>query len=220
MKRHIKPKDIFNTPNTVVDMGNSFEFQFLVSQLSPQFYNAGTCGWNYDVYDFKGFRFLYGDRTPMGGRQNWSAKVLRPLARESRAISISDENWTQRKDECLEKFCESIRKGIHDPEPVTSYRNFKRQLVEQKKMFPEESFASIAKELLGNVPYKRKKEVEGKIREGLLKAASFEGFSEASFAPASSVSLERALEAVAKKEKARAGKAAAREAEGIERWAK
>lgn len=217
MKLHIKPKDVFNTPNTVVDMGNPFEFQFLVSQLSPQFYNAGTYGWNYDVYDFKGFRFLYGDRTPTGGRQNWSTKILRSLARASRAISFSDENWTQRKDECLEKFCESIRKGIHDPEPVTSYGNFKRQLVEQKGMFPEESFASIAKELLDNVPYKRKKEVEGKIRAGLLKDASFEGLSEASFAPTPSLSLESALEAVAKKETARALKTAARESGGIER---
>ncbi len=217
MKRHINPKDVFNTLNTVVDMGNSFEFQFLVSQLSPQFYNAGTFGWNYDVYDFKGFRFLYGDRTPMGGRQNWSTKILRSLARASRAISFAEENYEKKKDECLEKFCESIRKGIHDPAPVTSYGNFKRQLVEQKGMFPEESFASIAKELLGCVPYKRKKEVEGKIREGLLKDASFDGLSEASFVPGPSVSLERALEAVAKKEKARAGKAAAREAEGIER---
>lgn len=173
MKLHIKLKDVFNTPNTVVDMGNSFEFQFLVSQLSPQFYNAGIYGWNYDVYDFKGFRFLYGDRTPMRGRQNWSTKVLRPLARASRAISFSDENWTQRKDECLEKFCESIRKGIHDPEPVTSYGNFKRQLVEQKGMFPEESLVSIAKELLDEIPYKKRSEVEAKIRAGFAK----DGFS-------------------------------------------
>lgn len=217
MKTHIAAKNVFNTIYTVVDMGNSFDFQFLANHISPQFYNAGTFGWNYDVYDFKGFRFLHGDRTPMKGRQNWSTKALKSMARVSRGISYADEDWKERKDACLEKFCDSIRRGIRDPEPVTSYGNFKRQLVEQKGMFPDESFASIAKELLDNIPYKRKAEVEGKIREGLLKDADFAGLSEASFAPTTSLSLESALESVAKKETARALKAAAREAGGVER---
>lgn len=169
MKTKLSAKDIFNTNRQIVDLGNSFEAQFLLMPYSADFYNAGE-QWNYDVYDINGKRFLYGDRTPDPRKKNYSTEVMKKCAREARNLDHTDKEYRSKHERLMEIFCDSIDRGIHDPAPVTSFANFKRQLSEQKEMFPDKSLTQIGKELLDEIPYgKKTEEIKGKINVGLMK---------------------------------------------------
>ncbi len=169
MKVQISKRDVFNTTRKIVDLGNSFEAQFLLHPYQADFYNAGE-QWNYDVYDINGKRFLYGDRTPDPWHKNYSTEIMKKYAGEARKLDVTDKEYRAKHDRLMELFCESIDRGIHDPAPVTSFANFKRQLSEQHDMFPNKSLSQIGKELLEEVPYGKKSgEIKEKINAGLKK---------------------------------------------------
>ena len=94
----------------------------------------------------------------------------------------------------------SNKKGIRDPAPVTSFANFKKQLVEQQDMWPEKSLLAIAKELLDSVPLSKKKEVKEKINNGIKK--EYEKVSGLQSESASeNVKMEFALKVIAAKQR-------------------
>ena len=160
-------QDVFRTTYEMVDLGHIFEAQFLLKYYERVGYNAGE-QWNYDIYDINGKRFLYGDRTP-DLKNNYSTEILKKCGREAQKLSWTDPDYQKKADKLMQEFCDSIDKGIHDPSPVTSFANFRRQLVEQKKMFPQKSLTDIAKELYNEIPYKKKDEVKVSIDAGFHK---------------------------------------------------
>lgn len=173
MKTEMKSKDVFNTTNIVVDLGQSVEAQNLLSGFSPDYYNAGYLGHNFDIYDINGIRFLLGGRTPdpwQYKRTTYSTEILKKCSKEMYSLDSTARDYQEKKLRIMEVFCNSIERGIHDPKPVTSWPNFKRQLAEQKAMFPNKTLTLIGKELLEEVPSgKNSGEIKERICDGIQK---------------------------------------------------
>ncbi len=66
----------------------------------------------------------------------------------------------------MDEFCDSIDRGIKDPDVIKSVAGFKRELVDQKKQNPDKTLIQIAKEL-GS--YYQNSEVKNKVNDFLKK---------------------------------------------------
>ena len=160
--------DVFRTNNKIVGLAGGFaEFhsQFLLQGEERTGTYEGRSYFNcYDIYDVNGIRFLVGNGAP--DTHNYSKQVLKELGTRAKELT----GWTQEaineRKRLLGKFCDSIKNGIRDPEPVTSFGYFKKQLVEQKKMWPDKSYCEISKELLEETSEESIKE---KINAGIKK---------------------------------------------------
>ena len=169
MTPEFSTSDVFRTNNIIVSLHNRFEGYKLLAPFERDGYNSGRFGWNYDIYDINGIRFLLGDREP-DMLYNYSTVLLNKYAMEIDALDHGDYNkYKDAAGKILKQFCDSIKKGIHDPAPVTSFANFNKQLVEQQDMWPEKSLLALAKELLDSVPLSKEKEVKEKINNGIKK---------------------------------------------------
>ncbi len=205
MKPEFSTSDVFRTNNTIVSLHNRLEGYKLLAPFKPDGYNSGKYGWNYDIYDINGVRFLLGDREP-DMPYKYSTVLLNKYASEmdalDREITASDyKKYREAAEKIIEQFCTSIKKGIHDPAPVTSFSNFKKQLVEQHDMWPEKSYCQISKELLDEVPYSTKTEsIKNKINKGIKK--EYERVSELQSESASeNVKIEFALKVITAKQR-------------------
>lgn len=149
MSVKITKSEAYNLNNTTICLGNSFEGQFLVNWLTPKFYNAGT-QWNFDVYEYKDTTLIYGNEFPS---KNFSSKIMKECANEMRNVKcISGEEDKAKREEILDKFIDSVNRGIHDPSQILNFNQYKKNLYEQHQMFPEKSLLEIGKELTDYIP--------------------------------------------------------------------
>ena len=160
--------DVVRTSYKTVSLCNSEWAQFILKDVPITGEYEGKNYWNcFDIYDYgeKGIRFLVGNGAPYYETNKYSSDLLQHYGLEIRNNynGTSKEEKAKRK-ELLDAFCDSINNGIHDPLPVTSFANFKKQLVEQKKMWPDKSYCSISQRLLNSVS---NKEIKTKINEGI-----------------------------------------------------
>lgn len=176
MKVKITKSEAYNLNNTTICLGNSYEGQFLVNWLTPQFYNAGV-QWNFDVYDYKGTTLIYGNEFPS---KNFSSRIMKEAANEMRTLrSLTWESWEEervKREEILDKFIDSVKQGIHAPSQILNFNQYKKNLYEQHQMFPEKSLLEIGKELTEYIPDRicvknswRKVDAKEKVNEGLSK---------------------------------------------------
>lgn len=104
---------------------------------------------------------------------------MKECANEMRNVNcISGEEDKAKREEILDKFIDSVNRGIHDPSQILNFNQYKKNLYEQHKMFPEKSLLEIGKELTdyipNMIPTKRgwdwaKSDVKEKVNEGLQK---------------------------------------------------
>lgn len=147
--------------------------QALFKDFPRDGYYEGQNYWNcYDIYDINGIRFFSGN---FGyDEKTYSYKLLKKLEDDIRKnhTSFSKEDIEYRKAK-MEEFCESIKKGIHDPAPVKSYPSFIKNLSEQKNMNPEiktsEIAASLCNEYIHSSTEEGKKQIQEKIQKELKK---------------------------------------------------
>lgn len=167
--------EVYRTNYQVIKIGQPFEAQYLFREYQREGWNEGI-QWNYDIYDINGKRFLVGNVEP--DTHIFSMKKLKELGLAARNASNIEGDYSGEKrreaiNKLMEDFCSSIDKGIHDPSKITAYPTFIKNLSEQKEMFPEKSFETIADELYnnsidGNTKEKRE-EVQAKIDAELKK---------------------------------------------------
>ncbi len=161
MDRQLTRTEVFQTANKIIALGHNFEAQFLLQPYKRTGFTAGNFGWNYDVYDINGIRFLYGDREP-DGYDKFSTPLLKELGTKARNLGNDYDGIKKLMDE----FCDSIDRGIKDPDVIKSVAGFKRELVDQKKQNPDKTLIQIAKEL-GS--YYQNSEVKNKVNDFLKK---------------------------------------------------
>lgn len=136
--------DVGRTNDIIVSLGNSYLGQFIVGDLVKTGEYEGENYWNcFDIYDYNGIRFLYGNGKPMS--DNFSHRLFKKTAVELRAVSGWSKEDIEKRKNILDAFCTTIRKGIHDPSPVNSFRSFKKNLIEQHSFFPDMNLADVAK---------------------------------------------------------------------------
>lgn len=71
MKQHITRAELRNSSYSAVILCDEIQYIASLCDLSPEYYNAGGFGWNWDLYDF-------GDVAVVGGYRNFprcSARV-------------------------------------------------------------------------------------------------------------------------------------------------
>lgn len=167
--------DVFRTTHKTVSLCNSEWAQYILKDIPLSGEYCGTNYWNnIEVYDYaeKDIRFLVGNGAPYYETDKYCSSILKQYGEE---IKKYFSGWTKedkaKRKELLDAFCDSINNGIHDPLAVTSFGNFKKQLVEQKAMWPEKSYCCIAKELMDAVPnlypHSRTEEIRNKINSGI-----------------------------------------------------
>lgn len=159
--------DVYRTNDKIVSLGNMFEAQYLVSSMEKIGTYEGANYWNcYDIYEHNGIRFLYGEG--ISPTNNYSHKLMKECGR---TIKEKFPSWLEKdkvkKLELIDKFCETIEQGIHDPSKIKSFNSYKANLCEQKKFFPEKSLIDIASDLTKN--YIEDESVKEKISVGLQK---------------------------------------------------
>ena len=164
--------DAYRTTNKIVGICNEEWIQFLLKDETRDGEYEGRNYWDcFDIYDVNGIRFHIGNGASQ--TNNYSSEILSKLGKEAQSIGRWTDEDIKKRKELLKQFCTSIEKGIHDPAPVTTFGNFKKQLVEQHNMWPEKSFCQISKELLEYIPnlypYTRTEEIKNKINDGLKK---------------------------------------------------
>ena len=62
MKQHITRKDVRNSSYTAVILCNEIGNIASLCGMSPEYYNAGGYGWNWDLYDVDGLAVVGGYR--------------------------------------------------------------------------------------------------------------------------------------------------------------
>ncbi len=164
--------DAYRTANKIVGICNIDRIQFLLMGVPQDGWYEGRNYWNcFDIYDVNGIRFHIGNGATE--TNNYSSTLLTKLGNEAQKLSGWDDATKKKRAELLKEFTDSIEKGIHDPSPVTSFANFKRQLVEQKDMWPNKDIREVAKELFDEIPYswtdEAKTELNTKINNGVEK---------------------------------------------------
>lgn len=169
MEMRMNSFEVFRTGNKIVALRNSCEAQFLLKPYERTGYTAGKYGWNYDVYDINGIRFLRGDREPEG-YDNFSKKLLNKLGNQARTLGNDYEGIKK----LMESFCDSIEQGITDPHKIKSVAGFKKELADQKRQNPDKTLIQIAKEL-GS--YYQNQQVKDKVNDFLKNTIEKTGLS-------------------------------------------
>lgn len=151
MTPNFSKSDAYRTANKIVGICNEDRIQFLLMGVSKDGWYEGRNYWNcYDIYDVNGIRFHIGNGA--SETNNYSKKLLTKLGNEAQKLHGWDDATKKKRAELLKEFTDSIEKGIRDPSPVTSLQNFKKQLVEQKDMWPNKDIREVAKELFNEIP--------------------------------------------------------------------
>ncbi len=190
MDKQLNTSEVVKTSNKIIALNNNFEAQFLLAPYERTGYTAGVYGWNYDVYDINGIRFLRGDREP-NGYDNFSTKILNKLGNQARALGNDYDGIKKLMDE----FCESIARGITDPHEIKSIAGFKKELVDQKRQHPNKPLILIAGELNS---YYQNREVRDKVNDFLKKTIEKTGVSKTEKTQEGQIS--KALEFIYQKE--------------------
>lgn len=199
--------DAFRTTDKIVSLGNSYESQYVIRGLEKIGEYEGVNYWNcFDIYEANGIRFFQGEGCPQLSESFNSIVKLCGKEIDNKCRGWSEEDVQKRKG-LIEALCNNIKAGRHDPSKVTSFGNFKKQLVEQKKLWPDKSFISISKELLAHVPllypYTRTEEIKDKINSGInaeINRLSGPGFNELSYETKLGCALQNLYTAQLKKE--------------------
>ena len=63
MKQHITRKEVKSASYTAVILCNEIQNIAYLCGISPEYYNAGGYGWNWDLYDFGGVAVVGGYRS-------------------------------------------------------------------------------------------------------------------------------------------------------------
>ncbi len=63
MKQHITRKEVRNASYTAVILCDEIQNIAYLCGISPEYYNAGGCGWNWDLYDLDGVAVVGGYRS-------------------------------------------------------------------------------------------------------------------------------------------------------------
>ena len=63
MKQHITRKEVRNASYTAVILCNEIQNIAHLCGISPEYYNAGGCGWDWDLYDLDGVAVVGGYRS-------------------------------------------------------------------------------------------------------------------------------------------------------------
>lgn len=168
-------QDAYRTSKTIVGLaGSPYEFyaQFLFKGEDRVGEYEGQNYWNcFDIYDVNDIRFHIGNGAK--NTKNFSYNVLKELGEKAEKLhGWSNEDIIQRK-ELLKEFCDSIHKGIHDPSPINNFTQFKKQLVEQKDMWPEKSWTEIGKLLNDCVTNKGKEAVNAGLGKAMTDGKQF-----------------------------------------------
>ena len=137
-------------------------------------YEGQNCWNSFDVYEVGNVRFLYGNFSRES--KDFSSKLLKEIGLKARDIwnnsfhndiYISDETRVNEIQKLAEDFATSIEKGIHDPGPIKSFVSYKKELLEQHKMFPDKPLLEIASELTKCIV---NDEAKQKVNIGISKA--------------------------------------------------
>ena len=173
--RFSKAEAYSRTNKIVVEIPDTFESQFLFNHLNKIGSYEGQNYWNcFDVYEVGNVRFLYGN-FPRESK-DFSSKLLKEIGLKARDIwnnsfhndiYISDETRVNEIQKLAEDFATSIEKGIHDPGPIKSFVSYKKELLEQHKMFPDKPLLEIASELTKCIV---NDEAKQKVNIGISKA--------------------------------------------------
>ena len=190
MNREMNTSEIFGTASKIIALQHNCDAQFLLKPYERTGYTAGKYGWNYDVYDINGIRFLWGDREP-DGYDNFSKKNLTKLGNQARALGNDYDGIKKLMDE----FCDSIDRGITDPHEIKSIAGFKKELVGQKSQHPNKPLILIAGELNS---YYQNREVRDKVNDFLKKTIEKTGLSKSEKTQEEQIS--KALEFIYQKE--------------------
>ena len=190
MNREMNTSEIFGTASKIIALQHNCDAQFLLKPYERTGYTTGKYGWNYDVYDINGIRFLWGDREP-NGYDNFSTKILNKLGNQARALG-NDYNGIKK---LMDEFCDSIEHGITDPHVIKSVAGFKKELVDQKKQTPDKPLIQIAKELND---YYQNHEVRDKVNDFLKSSIEKTGLSKTEKTQEGQIS--KALEFIYQKE--------------------
>lgn len=127
--------------------------------FSPVGYNAGVYGWNYDVYDINGVGFVEGYRIPtFTNSARYSKEILNKVtnkideiwANNRKSENIPSYNYQKEQAEFLDafkEFTDSVKQGIHDPQRIHTFADYKRELIDQKNQHTEEDLILVAQRL-------------------------------------------------------------------------
>lgn len=165
-------QDAYRTSDTIVGICNENYIQHLLRGTDRTAEYEGVNYWNcFDIYDIDGIRFHVGN----GANQtkNYSSELLKNLGEQARELHGWDELSVNKRKELLKEFCDSIHKGIHDPSPINNFTQFKKQLVEQKDMWPEKSWTEIGKLLNDCVTNKGKEPVNTGLGKAMMESKQF-----------------------------------------------
>ncbi len=190
MSREMNTSEVFRTSNKIIALQHNCDAQFLLRPYERTGYTTGRYGWNYDVYDINGIRFLWGDREPEGW-DNFSTKILNKLGNQARALG-NDYDGIKK---LMGEFCDSIERGITDPHVIKSVIGFKKELVDQKRQNPDKPLIQVAKELNG---YYQNWQVRDKVNDFLKKTIEKTGGSKTEKTQEGQIS--KALEFIYQKE--------------------
>lgn len=165
--------DVYRTNNIVVSLCNSEYAQDIVKCFDRIGEYEGQNYWNcFDIYDIDGIRFLVGNGAPYYQTNKYNRELLKQTSKEIRNINSWTENNIQKQKELVYKFCDSIKKGIHDPSVINSFQSYKKNLCEQIDFFPDKPLLKVASELTNYINIKNETEIKQKINDGINKVIS------------------------------------------------
>lgn len=169
-------KEAKDLNNRIVDVSFSDQIQHLLKFFNRVGYNAGPLGWNYDIYNENNVTIVYGDRVPDSIKYNCSREIVAKVSDVAKNLSWSNDDKLKAV-KLMKEFTDSIHAGIHDPTPINNFTQFKKQLVEQKDMWPEKSFVEIGKILNSAITKNGKEPVNtglGKNRNEMNKLGTYD----------------------------------------------
>lgn len=161
MKIEMTKKDVEQEFDKVVVL-NSDQLgliDLLKNTVGPYGYNAGTYGWNYDVYSLNGIGLVEGYRVPnFRNEARYSKEILNNAADKANEVfknnrkieNLPAYDREKEKTEILEtfkEFTDSVKQGIHDPSVIKTFEDYKREFIDQRKQHPDEDSLSAAKRL-------------------------------------------------------------------------
>ncbi len=167
---------LYNYQNKVV---NSIKKAF-----NPIGYNAGVYGWNYDVYDINGIGFVEGYRIPnFRNSTRYSKEILDKVVNKIDEIwgnnrkheNIPSYNYEKEQAEfsdAFKEFTDSVKQGIHDPQTIRTFADYKREFIDQKNQHPDEDLLSVAKRLTKHIAPDSKDKIQQALGKGMLKHSS------------------------------------------------
>jgi|GEM_PF-6902279 len=160
--------DAYRTDKIIVSLCNEYEGQHIIKDMEKIGEYEEQNYWNcFDIYEANGVRFFYGNGVAQ--TNNFSTELLNKYGKQINEIDGWTEDAINKRKEIVKQFCESIKKGIHDPSPIKNWSQFKKNLVQQMDFFPEKSAFEVAKILTDKwVVKEAKEEINSKLQAAML----------------------------------------------------